>query len=218
MMNPMNTTTSTTSATTKDSMRAIAAFDAATKNSMLAREGILNEVCSAHERAGLTIDTANIGGIDGMEPVAGMSTREFKRVSYRAYCSYLNLLKGELTAQEALEIIQPLFRAYGTEIAIEDFLSVFSFALHVYGKGKSGEKERKVKSITTFRKFVRETISVYRAAKLTGNAGKEPAPLKEKKAKATKAELEAALAAQTAQNERLLAELAAFRAASNADK
>ena len=206
-------------ATTRDSARAIAAFDAATKNSMLAREGMLNEVCRAHENAGLTIDTANIGGIDGMEPIPAMSTREFKRASYRAYCAYLNLLKGELSAQEALEIIQPLFRAYGTEIAIEDFLSVFSFALHVYGKGKSGEKERKVKSITTFRKFVRETISVYRTAKLSGNAGKEPAPLKEKKEKAkkaTKAELEAALAAQAAENERLLAELAALKAGNSA--
>lgn len=218
-MNPMNSTTST-STTTRESARAIAAFDAATKNSMLSREGILNEVCSAHERAGLTIDTANIGGIDGMEPVAGMSTREFKRVSYRAYCAYLNLLKGELSAQEALEIIQPLFRAYGTEIEEEDFLCVFSFALHVYGKGKSGEKERKVKSITTFRKFVRETISVYRAAKLSGNAGKEPAPLKpkaeKKPKKATKAQLEEALAAQAAENERLLAELSALKAANSA--
>lgn len=207
-------------ATTRDSARAIAAFDAATKNSMLAREGMLNEVCSAHERAGLTIDTSNIGGIDGMQPIAAMSTREFKRVSYRAYCAYLNLLKKEITAQEALDTIQPLFRAYGTEIEIEDFLSVFSFALHVYGKGKSGEKERKVKSITTFRKFVRETISVYRAAKLTGNAGKEPAPLKpkaeKKPKKATKAELEAALVAQAAENERLLAELAALKAGNSA--
>lgn len=220
----LNTTTTATAsanavATTRESARAIAAFDAATKNSMLAREGMLNEVCRAHENAGLTIDTANIGGIDGMEPIPAMSTREFKRVSYRAYCSYLNLLKREITAQEALDTIQPLFRAYGTEIEIEDFLSVFSFALHVYGKGKSGEKERKVKSITTFRKFVRETISVYRAAKLTGNAGKEPAPLKEKKQKkATKAELEAALAAQAAENERLRAEMAAMKAANNADK
>lgn len=215
----MNVTTNTNTAMTRESARAIAAFDAATSNSMLKRDGILNEICSAHERAGLTIDTANIGGIDGMEPIVGMSTREFKRVSYRAYCSYLNLLKREITAQEALETIQPLFHAYGTEIEIEDFLSVFSFALHVYGKGKSGEKERKVKSITTFRKFVRETISVYRAAKLTGNAGKEPAPLKEKREKAkkaTKAELEAALAAQAAENERLLAELAALKAANSA--
>lgn len=224
MMNPMNSTsTNVTSAIaaamTRESAHAIVAFDNATKNSMLAREGILNEVCLAHENAGLTIDTANIGGIDGMEPIPAMSTREFKRASYRAYCAYLNLLKGELSAQEALEQIQPLFRAYGTEIAEEDFLSVFSFALHVYGKGKSGEKERKVKSITTFRKFVRETISVYRAAKLTGNAGKEPAPLKEKTPKAkkaTKAELEAALAAQAAENERLLAELAALKAGEHA--
>lgn len=228
MMNPMNTASTSTStstnmanvaaaATTRESARAIAAFDAATKNSMLKREGMLNEVCSAHERAGLTIDTANIGGIDGMQPIAAMSTREFKRVSYRAYCAYLNLLKREITAQEALETIQPLFRAYGTEIEIEDFLSVFSFALHVYGKGKSGEKERKVKSITTFRKFVRETINVYRTAKLTGNAGKEPAALKEKKQKkATKAELEAALAAQAAENERLRAEMAALKAANSA--
>lgn len=222
-MNTMNATTANANvnvATTRESARAIAAFDMATKNSMLSRESMLNEVLRAHENAGLTIDTANIGGIEGMEPVVGMSTREFKRVSYRAYCAYLNLLKGELSAQEALEIIQPLFHAYGTEIAVEDFLSVFSFALHVYGKGKSGEKERKVKSITTFRKFVRETISVYRAAKLSGNAGKEPAPLKEKaekKAKkATKAELEAALAAQAAENERLLAELAALKAGEHA--
>lgn len=230
MNNAMTITTTTTTnanvanvaavATTRESARAIAAFDAATANSMLKREGMLNEVCSAHERAGLTIDTANIGGIDGMEPVTAMSTREFKRVSYRAYCAYLNLLKKEITAQEALDTIQPLFRAYGTEIEIEDFLSVFSFALHVYGKGKSGEKERKVKSITTFRRFVRETISVYRAAKLTGNAGKEPAPLKpkaeKKPKKATKAELEAALVAQAAENERLLAELAALKAANSA--
>lgn len=222
----MTTTTTTTStnanananaiATTRESARAIVAFDEATKNSMLKREGMLNEICSAHERAGLTIDTANIDGKDGMQPIAAMSTREFKRVSYRAYCAYLNLLKGELTAQEALEIIQPLFRAYGTEIAIEDFLSVFSFALHVYGKGKSGEKERKVKSITIFRRFVKETIAVYRAAKLTGNAGKEPAPLKEKAKKATKAELEAALAAQAAENERLRAEMAALKAGNSA--
>lgn len=215
------TTNATTNAvaTTRESARAIAAFDAATANSMLSREGMLNEVCRAHENAGLTIDTTNIGGIDGMEPVCGMSTREFKRVSYRAYCAYLNLLKREITAQEALDTIQPLFRAYGTEIEIEDFLSVFSFALHVYGKGKSGEKERKVKSITTFRKFVRETIAVYRAAKLTGNAGKEPAPLKEKTPKAkkaTKAQLEEALAAQAAENERLLAELAALKAGNSA--
>lgn len=206
-------------ATTRESARAIVAFDNATSNSMLARAGMLNEVCSAHERAGLTIDTSNIDGTDGMQPIAAMSTREFKRVSYRAYCAYLNLLKKEITAQEALDTIQPLFRAYGTEIEIEDFLSVFSFALHVYGKGKSGEKERKVKSITTFRKFVRETIAVYRAAKLTGNAGKEPAPLKEKKEKAkkaTKAELEAALAAQAAENERLRAEMAALKAGNSA--
>lgn len=216
----LNNTIMNNAATTRESARAIAAFDAATANSMLSREGMLNEVCRAHENAGLTIDVANIGGIDGMEPIPGMSTREFKRASYRAYCAYLNLLKGELSAQEALEQIQPLFRAYGTEIAEEDFLCVFSFALHVYGKGKSGEKERKVKSITTFRKFVRETISVYRAAKLSGNAGKEPAPLKEKaekKAKkATKAELEAALAAQAAENERLLAELAALKGGEHA--
>ena len=219
-INNTNTSANVNVATTRDSARAIAAFNAATSNSMLKHEGMLNEVLQAHEHAGLTIDTANIGGIEGMEAIPGMSTREFKRVSYRAYCAYLNLLKGELSAQEALEIIQPLFRAYGTEIAEEDFLCVFSFALHVYGKGKSGEKERKVKSITTFRKFVRETISVYRAAKLTGNAGKEPAPLKEKaekKAKkATKAELEAALAAQAAENERLLAELAALKAGERA--
>ena len=92
----------------------------------------------------------------------------------------------------------------------------------VSGKGKEGEKERKGNSITSVRKFGRETIAVYSAAKMTGNAGKEPAPLKEKKAakpkKATKAQLEEALAAQAAENERLLAELAALKAGNSADK
>ena len=238
----MNTNTTTTNknnanvanvaaaAMTRESARAIAAFDAATANSMLSRDGMLNEVCRAHERAGLTIDTANIGGIDGMEPIVSreLSAREFRVKSFDAYVAYLAWANDEISDEEALSKIAPLCAIYGLDVTGYTLTRVFGFALYAFGKAEGDTledgvvvKQRRIKSIATFRKFIKGGYVAYIGRGVAGKAGKAPAPLKEKKAKAkkaTKAELEAALVAQAAENERLLAELAALKAGNSAAK
>ena len=243
MMNAMNSTSTSTStstsastnvanvanvATTRESARAIVAFDEATKNSMLKREGMLNEVCSAHERAGLTIDTANIGGIDGMQPLPSreLSAREFRVASFDAYMAYLAWANDEISDEEALSKIAPLCAIYGLDVTGYTLTRVFGFALYAFGKAEGDAledgvviKQRRIKSIATFRKFIKGGYIAYIGRGVAGKAGKAPAPLKEKKAKEkkpTKAQLESALAAQAAENERLLAELAALKAGNSA--
>lgn len=234
MMNVNATTTNATNvanvATTRESARAIAAFDAATANSMLAREGMLNEVCRAHENAGLTIDTANIGGIDGMEPIVSreLSAREFRVASFDAYMAYLAWANDEISDEEALSKIAPLCAIYGLDVTGYTLTRVFGFALYAFGKAEGDAledgvviKQRRIKSIATFRKFIKGGYTAYIGRGVAGKAGKAPAPLKpkaKKEKKATKAELEAALVAQAAENERLLAELAALKAGNSAAK
>lgn len=237
MMNPMNSTSTSTNvtsaiaaATTRESARAIAAFDAATANSMLKRADLLNEVCLAHENAGLTIDTANIGGIDGMEPIASreLSAREFRVASFDAYMAYLAWANDEISDDEALSKIAPLCAIYGLEVTGYTLTRVFGFALYAFGKAEGDAledgvtlKQRRIKSIATFRKFIKGGYTAYIGRGVAGKAGKAPAPLKpkaEKVKKPTKAQLEEALAAQAAENERLLAELAALKAGNSAAK
>lgn len=215
-------------ATTRESARAIAAFDAATANSMLKREGMLNEVCRAHEHAGLTIDTANIGGIDGMEPIPAreLSAREFRVASFDAYMAYLAWANDEISDDDALSKIAPLCAIYGLDVTGYTLTRVFGFALYAFGKAEGDAledgvtvKQRRIKSIATFRKFIKGGYTAYVGLRVAGKAGKAPAPLKQKKEKAkkaTKAELEAALAAQAAENERLRAEMAALKAGNSA--
>ena len=224
-----NVSSAIAAATTRESARAIVAFDEATKNSMLKREGMLNEVCSAHERAGLTIDTANIGGIDGMQPFPSreLSAREFRVASFDAYMAYLAWANDEISDEEELSKIAPLCAIYGLDVTGYTLTRVFGFALYAFGKAEGDAledgvviKQRRIKSIATFRKFIKGGYTAYIGRGVAGNAGKEPAPLKpkaeKKPKKATKAELEAALVAQAAENERLLAELAALKAGNSA--
>lgn len=239
MMNPMNTTTTSANnvtsanvanaaATTRESARAIAAFDAATANSMLKREGMFNEILQAHENAGLTIDTANIGGIDGMQPFPSreLSAREFRVKSFDAYVAYLAWANDEISDEEALSKIAPLCAIYGLDVTGYTLTRVFGFALYAFGKAEGDAledgvviKQRRIKSIATFRKFIKGGYVAYIGRGVAGKAGKAPAPLKEKAPKAkkaTKAQLEEALAAQAAENERLRAEMAALKAANSA--
>ena len=230
-MNTMNATTANANvnvATTRESARAIAAFDMATKNSMLSRESMLNEVLRAHENAGLTIDTANIGGIEGMEPFPSreLSAREFRVASFDAYMAYLAWANDEISDEEALSKIAPLCAIYGLDVTGYTLSRVFGFALYAFGKAEGDAledgvvvKQRRIKSIATFRKFIKGGYTAYIGRGVAGKAGKAPAPLKpkaKKEKKATKAELEAALVAQAAENERLLAELAALKAGERA--
>lgn len=143
-----------------------------------------------------------------------MNAKEFKQASFNAYIQYVALIEGRITAQEAVDYMAPLMAEYGFTLTIENLINTLTVKLTAYGKDK-GEQAKKVKSITTFRNFIKGGWAEISAAPVHANAGKNPAdaaPSKSSKAKGpTKADLEA-------ENKRLKEMLAASQASSSSSQ
>lgn len=141
---------------------------------------------------------------------APMTAQEFKQKSYDAYLSYVAFIDGKKSIDETLSDLSPLMNAYGFALTIDNLANTLTVKMTAYGKDK-GEQAKKVKSIATFRAFVKGGWAEVAAAPVHSNAGKNPADSASKsKAKApTKADLEAELALVRAQ-------LAAFTNAQSA--
>lgn len=126
-----------------------------------------------------------------------MNAKEFKQASFNAYIQYVALIEGRITAQEAVDYMAPLMAEYGFTLTIENLINTLTVKLTAYGKDK-GEQAKKVKSITTFRNFIKGGWAEVSAAPVHANAGKNPAdaaPSKSSKGKGkTKADLEAEIA------------------------
>ena len=131
---------------------------------------------------------------------APMSAQEFKQKSYDAYLSYVAFIEGNKSIDETLSDLSPLMTAYGFALTIDNLANTLTVKMTAYGKDK-GEQAKKVKSIATFRAFVKGGWAEVAAAPVHCNAGKNPAESVSKaKAKGpTKADLEAELAAVRAQ-------------------
>lgn len=131
---------------------------------------------------------------------APMSAQEFKQKSYDAYLSYVAFIEGNKSIDETLSDLSPLMTAYGFALTIDNLANTLTVKMTAYGKDK-GEQAKKVKSIATFRAFVKGGWSEVAAAPVHSNAGKNPADSASKsKAKGpTKADLEAELALVRAQ-------------------
>ena len=131
---------------------------------------------------------------------APMSAQEFKQKSYDAYLSYVAFIEGKKSIDETLSDLSPLMTAYGFALTIDNLANTLTVKMTAYGKDK-GEQAKKVKSIATFRAFVKGGWAEVAAAPVHSNAGKNPAESVSKaKAKGpTKADLEAELAAVRAQ-------------------
>lgn len=131
---------------------------------------------------------------------APMSAQEFKQKSYDAYLSYVAFIEGNKSIDETLSDLSPLMTAYGFALTIDNLANTLTVKMTAYGKDK-GEQAKKVKSIATFRAFVKGGWAEVAAAPVHSNAGKNPAESVSKaKAKGpTKADLEAELAAVRAQ-------------------
>ena len=131
---------------------------------------------------------------------APMSAQEFKQKSYDAYLSYVAFIEGKKSIAETLSDLSPLMTAYGFALTIDNLANTLTVKMTAYGKDK-GEQAKKVKSIATFRAFVKGGWAEVAAAPVHSNAGKNPAESVSKaKAKGpTKADLEAELAAVRAQ-------------------
>lgn len=139
-----------------------------------------------------------------------MSAQEFKQKSYDAYLAYVAFIEGQKSISETVEALSPLMSAYGFNLTVDNLANLLTVKMTAFGKDK-GEQAKKVKSISTFRAFVKGGWQDVAAAPVHSNAGKNPADVKQTtKAKGpTKAELEE-------KNAALLAELEALRAAAAA--
>ena len=125
-----------------------------------------------------------------------MTAKEFKQASFDAYVQYVALIEGRISAQAAVEYMGPLMAEYGFVLTVENLVNTLTVKLTAYGKDK-GEQAKKVKSITTFRAFVKGGWEEVAAAPVHANAGKNPADAATKSAKGkgkTKADLEAEIA------------------------
>ena len=123
-----------------------------------------------------------------------MSAQEFKLKSYNAYLSYVAFIEGKQSITETVEALSPFMSAYGFTLTVDNLANLLTVKMTAYGKDK-GEQAKKVKSISTFRAFVKGGWKDVSAAPVHFSAGKNPADAKPAKAKKpTKAEMEAEIA------------------------
>lgn len=115
-----------------------------------------------------------------------MNAKEFKQASYDAYMAYVKLIEGQISLSEALEGMVEVFSEYGYVLTSENMVNTLTVKMTAYGTDH-GEKARKVKSIATFRAFIKGGWSEVEDAPVKYSAGKNPAEQKAKK-KPSKAE------------------------------
>lgn len=121
-----------------------------------------------------------------------MTAQEFKQQSYDAYLAYVAFIEGNKSITETVESLSPLMTAYGFTLTVDNIANLLTVKMTAFGKDK-GEVAKKVKSISTFRAFVKGGWKDVEVAPVHSNAGKNPADTKTTtKAKGpTKADLEA---------------------------
>ena len=132
-----------------------------------------------------TTNTANVS-----VSATTMSAKEFKQSSYDAYIAYVGFIEGKASIDETVAALSPLMSEYGFTLTTDNLANVLTVKMTAFGKDK-GEQAKKVKSISTFRAFVKGGWKDVVSAPVHSNAGKNPADSKTEKAKKpTKAELE----------------------------
>ena len=172
------------------------------KNTTTSINATTNTTTSTNEKKeGITMSKKNTTAT-----TSPMTAQEFKQASYDAYLSYVAFIEGKQDSTTTVEALSPLMSKYGFALTVDNLANLLTVKMTAFGKDK-GEQAKKVKSISTFRAFVKGGWQDVSAAPVHFSAGKNPADVKPSKPKsATKAELEAANAA-------LLKELEALRAA-----
>lgn len=170
---------------------------------------IINTTTSANEKKeGITMSKKNT---TTSTTTSTMTASEFKQASYDAYLSYVAFIEGKQDSAATVEALSPLMSKYGFDLTVDNLANLLTVKMTAFGKDK-GEQAKKVKSIGTFRAFVKGGWQDVSAAPVHFSAGKNPADVKPSKSKntVTKAQL-------AEQNAALMAELAALRAAQSAN-
>ena len=178
------------------------------KNTTTSINATTNTTTSTNEKKeGITMSKKNTTAT-----TSPMSAQEFKQASYDAYLSYVAFIEGKQDSATTVAALSPLMTKYGFTLTVDNLANLLTVKMTAFGKDK-GEQAKKVKSISTFRAFVKGGWQDVSAAPVHFSAGKNPADTKPSKSKntVTKAQL-------AEQNAALMAELAALRAAQSATK
>lgn len=178
------------------------------KNTTTSINATTNTTTSTNEKKeGITMSKKNTTAT-----TSPMTAQEFKQASYDAYLSYVAFIEGKQDSTTTVEALSPLMSKYGFALTVDNLANLLTVKMTAFGKDK-GEQAKKVKSISTFRAFVKGGWQDVSAAPVHYSAGKNPADAKPSKSKntVTKAQL-------AEQNAALMAELAALRAAQSATK
>ena len=178
------------------------------KNTTTSINATTNTTTSVNEKKeGITMSKKNTS-----TTTSPMTAQEFKQASYDAYLSYVAFIEGKQDSTTTVEALSPLMSKYGFALTVDNLANLLTVKMTAFGKDK-GEQAKKVKSISTFRAFVKGGWQDVSAAPVHYSAGKNPADAKPSKSKntVTKAQL-------AEQNAALMAELAALRAAQSATK
>ena len=178
------------------------------KNTTTSINATTNTTTSTNEKKeGITMSKKNTTAT-----TSPMTAQEFKQASYDAYLSYVAFIEGKQDSTTTVEALSPLMSKYGFALTVDNLANLLTVKMTAFGKDK-GEQAKKVKSISTFRAFVKGGWQDVSAPPVHYSAGKNPADAKPSKSKntVTKAQL-------AEQNAALMAELAALRAAQSATK
>ncbi len=178
------------------------------KNTTTSINATTNTTTNTNEKKeGITMSKKNTS-----TTTSPMTAQEFKQASYDAYLSYVAFIEGKQDSTTTVEALSPLMSKYGFALTVDNLANLLTVKMTAFGKDK-GEQAKKVKSISTFRAFVKGGWQDVSAAPVHFSAGKNPADTKPSKSKntVTKAQL-------AEQNAALMAELAALRAAQSATK
>ena len=178
------------------------------KNTTTSINATTNTTTSVNEKKeGITMSKKNTS-----TTTSPMTAQEFKQASYDAYLSYVAFIEGKQDSTTTVAALSPLMTKYGFTLTVDNLANLLTVKMTAFGKDK-GEQAKKVKSISTFRAFVKGGWQDVSAAPVHYSAGKNPADAKPSKSKntVTKAQL-------AEQNAALMAELAALRAAQSATK
>ena len=178
-----------------------------TTTSINATTTATNNTTTSEKKEGITMSKKNTTAT-----TSPMTAQEFKQASYDAYLSYVAFIEGKQDSTTTVEALSPLMSKYGFTLTVDNLANLLTVKMTAFGKDK-GEQAKKVKSISTFRAFVKGGWQDVSAAPVHFSAGKNPADVKPSKSKntVTKAQL-------AEQNAALMAELAALRAAQSATK
>ena len=130
----------------------------------------------------------------------------FKRMTFDGYLHYVALIEKAEAPQTTAKALKPLFEGFGIPFEAHS-MYMLTMMLTAYGT-QQGEKVRKIKSITTFRKFLTEGYAEMMTKKVVSSAGKAPTAPKAKTVKAKQPTKDAQIAALKAERDALKEQLA----------